>query len=371
MTDSTPWQPDNFYSACLEGDLKKARETITYPSLNQGDTDGNTPLHIVSSKGYTELVQLLFQYHADRTLKNKAGLTAEQMAKDDDIKNLFKGQIRPETDVEHFVDSTNDFVDSTNEVEWFDNCKNAYRIANENREHMKRWLLQVPLKKLLEEIDIGYIDKIEFPNQKCKEQIQDCLKLVIEYEQPIGLICAYNSTGTDFSRILNYDLAKIGSNFRFLSTQNLFNSGYLDNEAPKGLGQHIFAAILINHPIFDPYFKTGTTYRGMSMTRGELEKYKEGDIVLTRSFLSTSEDENVAKLFIPYDGKEKIPAMCIYKVINPRSSLYIEELSIFDSEKEVLIVPFSVFRVTKIDGVGNNENRPVIINLEECDSNIL
>jgi hypothetical protein len=364
MTDSTPWQPDNFYSACLEGDLKKARETITYPSLNQGDTDGNTPLHIVSSKGYTELVQLLFQYHADPTLKNKAGLTAEQMAKDDDIKNLFKGQMRPKTDVEHFVDSTN-------EVEWFDNCKNAYRIANENREHMKRWLLQVPLKKLLEEINVGYIDKIEFPNQTCKEQIQDYLKLAIEYEQPAGLIYAYSSGGTGFCTKLNYDLAEIGSNFRFLSTQNLSNSGYLDNEAPKGLGQHIFAAILMNHPIFDPYFKTGTTYRGMSMTRGELEQYKEGDIVLTRSFFSTYEDENVAKLFIPYDEKEKIPAMCIYKVINPRSSLYIEELSNFPAEKEVLIVPFTVFRVTKIDGINNNENRAVIINLEECDSNVL
>jgi hypothetical protein len=364
MIDPTRWQPDNFYSACLEGDLKKARETVTYLSLNQADTDGNTPLHIVSSKGYTELVQLLFRYHADRTLKNKAGLTAEQMAKDDDIKNLFKIQKRPKTDSEHLVGSTI-------EIEWLDNYKNAYRIAYENREHMKRWLLKVPLKKLLEEIEIGYIDKIQFSSQKCKEQIQDYLKLAIEYEQPAGLIRAYSSSGTDFSRILNYDLAEIGSNFRFLSTQNLFNSGYLDNEAPKGLGQHIFAAILINHPIFHPYFKTGTTYRGMNVTRGELEQYKEGDIVLTRSFLSTSEDENMAKLFIPYNEKEKIPAMCIYKVINPRSSLYIEGLSIFNSEKEALIVPFAVFRVTKIDGINNNENRPVIINLEECDSNIL
>jgi hypothetical protein len=370
MIDPTRWQPDNFYSACLEGDIKKARETVTYLSLNQADTDGNTPLHIVSSKGYIELVQLLFRYHADRKLKNKAGLTAEQMAKDDDIKNLFKGQIRPKTDAEHFVGSTV-------EIEWLDNYKNAYRIAYENREHMKRWLLKVPLKKLLEEIDIGYIDKIEFSNQTCKEKIQDYLKVAIDFEQPIGLIYAYTSGGTGLCSKLNYDLAEIGSNFRFLSTQNLFNSGYLDNEAPKGLGQHIFAAILINHPIFHPYFKTGTTYRGMSMTRGELEQYKEGDIVLTRSFLSTSKDENIAKIFMPGNNNKKkadekeLPVMCIYKVINPRSSLYIEESSNFPEEKEVLIVPFAVFRITKIDGVSNNENLPVIINLEECDSNVL
>jgi hypothetical protein len=292
------------------------------------------------------------------------------MAKDDDIKNLFKVRMRPITDVEHFVGSTV-------EIEWLDNYKNAYRIAYENREHMKRWLLKVPLKKLLEEIDIGYIDKIQFSSQEFKEQIQDYLKLVIEYEQPIGLIGVYSSGEACFCTKLNYDLAEIGSNFRFLSTQNLFNSGYLDNEAPKGLGQHIFAAILMNHPIFHPYFKTGTTYRGMCMTPGELEQYKEGDIVLTRSFLSTSKDENVAKFFMPDDDnkkqadEEKLPVMCIYKVVNPRSSLYIEELSNFPDEKEVLIVPFAVFRITKIDGVSNNENLPVIINLEECDSNVL
>jgi hypothetical protein len=369
MINSTIWQPDGFYSACLEGDLKKARETVTYSSLNQVDTDGNTPLHIVSSKGYIELVQLLFRYHADRTVKNKAGLIAEQMAKDDEIKNLFKPQIRPKTDSKHFVGSMA-------EVEWLDNYKNAYRIAYENREHMKRWLLKVPLKKLLDEIDIGYIDKMEFPKQTSKEQIQDYLKIAIDYEQPAGLIHAYSSA-TGLCTKLNYDLAEIGSNFRFLSTQNLFNSGYLDNEAPKGLGQHIFAAIIINHPIFNPYFKIGTTYRGMSITRGELAQYKEGDIILTRSFLSTSEDENVAKIFMPGNDKkkqadeEKLPVMCIYKVVNPRSSLYIKELSRFQEEKEVLIVPFVVFRITKIDGVSNNENRAVIINHEECDSNVL
>jgi hypothetical protein len=155
-------------------------------------------------------------------------------------------------------------------------------------------------------------------------------------------------------------------------TQNLFNSGYLDNEPPKGLGQHIFAAILINHPYFQPYYHTGTTYRGMNITPDELAQYKVDSIVLTRSFLSTSKNEIVAEMFkdatgpltVNADGKQ--PVRCVYKVINPRSSLDIETMSFIPDEREVLILPFVVFRITAVD-----MNSPITIYLEEFDSNKL
>jgi hypothetical protein len=256
---------------------------------------------------------------------------------------------------------------------------------------MKRWLLKVPLRKLLDEIDTGYIDKMKLSNEKCKQDLKDYLQVVIEWENLVGLVIAYTSGGTGFCTKLNYDLAEIGSNFRFLSTQNLFNSGYLDNEAPKGLGQYIYAAILINHPVFQAYHHKGITYRGMSLTPAELAEYDENQIIMTRSFLSTSKDQNLAKIFLPGSGDKKqptnqgtkIPVMCIYEVINPRTSLDIENLSIFQEEKEVLIVPFAVFQIIKIDGVVKNSNNqiikiegaektePVTIYLRECDSNLL
>ena len=67
----------------------------------------------------------------------------------------------------------------------------------------------------------------------------------------------------------------------------------MDNEAPKGLGEHIFAAILIHHPFFKADYRSNiTTYRGMSISEDELKQYKIDDIVMTRSFLSTSLDKN-------------------------------------------------------------------------------
>ena len=324
MIDSTSWQPNPFYLACSEKNIQKARQTARYVYLNEADNDRNTPLHIACRNGDIELVKLLFRYRADRTIKNKQDLTAEQMATTDEIKQLFKNQTRPKTESDHFGTTEPD-------VEWMDNYKNAYRIAYENREHMKRWLLKVPLKKLLDEIDIGYIDKMEFSSDKCKQEIKDYLQMVIDYEQPAGLITAYTTGGTCFCTKLNYDLAEIGSNFRFLSTQNLFNSGYLDNEAPKGLGAHIYAAILSNHSIFQSRYHTGITYRGMSLTPNGLAQYKINDIVLTRSLLSTSKVKQKAELFLATTGNQNQPnsidgeisVMCVYQVIKSSiKSLY-------------------------------------------------
>ncbi len=173
---------------------------------------------------------------------------------------------------------------------------------------------------------------------------------------------------------LNRDLAEIGSNFRFLSTQNLFNSGYLDNEAPIGLGQHIFAAILINHPHLQPYYHTGTTYRGMNITLDDLKEYEKGKIVMTRSFLPTSKSQDVAEIFIKYDDINHPPVMCIYKIIQQRSSLAIEEISLVSGEEEVLIIPFVVFEVKEhrdIEIIREGKHRRITeIVLEECPSNL-
>ena len=131
----------------------------------------------------------------------------------------------------------------------------------------------------------------------------------------------------------------------------------------------------------------------MRITRDKLKEYNEGDIVMTRSFLSTSEMKEVAMHFLGApnnhdevqsikdnerqlgDGEEKQSVMCIYKVIYPRSSLDITELSVFDQEKEVLIAPFAVFQIMKIEDVCmdiGGKNYPIkVIHLKECDSTLV
>ena len=367
MEDSSPPVWATFYSACYNGDFKTVQQMMAPSTVDMTDSDGNTALHIASSKGFTEIVQILLRYHALRTIKNEDGKTAEELATKEEIKALFEAAIRPETDSQRFVAEEPD-------VEWIDTYKNAYRIAYENLEHMKRWLLKVPLIKLLDEILNGYIDKISFKSEDGKKRLKEYIQDSIVLEDPLGVAQAYTFPGVPFYKILNHDLAEIGSNFRFLSTQNLFNSGYLDNEAPKDLGQHIFAAILINHPRFQPYYHTGTTYRGMNITPDDLKEYEKGKIVMTRSFLSTSKKRDMAELFISYNDIDRPPVMCIYKIIQQRSSLAIAPLSEIPGEDEVLIVPFVVFEIKEHqDAEIIREGKPcriTEIELEECASNL-
>ncbi|CAF1569095.1 unnamed protein product [Rotaria sp. Silwood1] len=367
MTDSSSLTQSVFYMACCNNNLKTALENFKPSEVNKIDADGNTVLHIASSRGYIDIVRFLLRYHAPRTIRNNNGLIAEQLAMNEEIKMLFNVNVRPKSDSDYFVATTSD-------VEWVDTYNNADRISYENLEHMKRWVLKVPLQKLLDEIYNGYINKL----QKLDEKQQEAIKDLTKKEIPKGLIKAYTCPSISFYKILNEDLAEVGSDFRFLSTQNLINSGYLDNEAPKGLGQHIFAAIIINHPYFRPFYWTGTSYRGMNVTQHDLKEYDKDNIVMTRSFLSTSKDPIVVECFLDldtnHDYDNRIPVICTYEVKDPGSSLDINTISFIENEDEVLILPFVVFRVTekRDDEInrGNSMHRVIRIKLEERVRNV-
>ena len=302
MTDLSSWT--DFYKACCKGNLEEARKTITRSVIDNIDFDGNTALHIASKEGHSDIVHLLLRYHASRAIKNSSGKTAEDVAVAAEIRELVKASLEstkqptPSDLTSNSISSESNtkasyFVATETDIEWLDNYENAHRIAYENYGHMKRWILKVPLKKLLHEMVTGYIDQLKSLNEDQRKKLKDYIKEdtldgYIEEDNLKGLVKAYTLPSFSFHEILNKDLAEIGSNFRFLSTQNLFKYGYLDNEAPKELGQHIFASILINHSFFQPYYHTGTSYRGMNITHNDLEEYKNENIVMTRSFLSTS-----------------------------------------------------------------------------------
>ena len=148
IKDSAAHQPTTFYLACVDNDLETARETIKPSLIDQIDPNRDTVLHIACSKGYTELVEVLLRFHPSQTIQNKQGLTAEQVAANDEIRGLFQVRKRPESDSNHFVATAT-------EIEWLDSYKNAYRISHENRELMRRWLLKISFQKLLDEIETG------------------------------------------------------------------------------------------------------------------------------------------------------------------------------------------------------------------------
>ena len=334
------------YDACCNNDWTTLRENLIISGINTPlDDQGNTALHIATRQGYPDIIRLLLRYHASRTVSNNEGKTPEQMTSDDAITKLYQIPYRPPANT-----TENRFVADKLEVEpieWLDSYRNAYRISYENHEHMKRWITKVPLKKLLEEIDKGYIDKLDFPLEETRTNIKTQLQYAIEENNPLPLAMVYTGTSKLCTR-LNNDLAKLGSDFRFVSTR----LDYPDNEPPKDLGQYIYASLLVNHIVFRSYRHVSTTFRGMNITLQDLEAYAMGKIIITRSFLSTSKNRHTAEFFLGFDDiSNRPPVICIYKVSNPRSSLWVESFSSFPEEEEVLIVPFIAFEITAVKQV--------------------
>lgn len=334
------------YDACCNNDWTTFRENLIISDINTSlDDQGNTALHLATRHGQPDIIHLLLRYHANREVLNNEGKTPEQMTSDNTVLKLYQIPVRPLPSA-----TENQFVAKELEVEpieWLDSYRNAYRISFENHEHMKRWITKIPLKNLLEAIDENYIDKLDFPAEKTRTAIKKQLQYAIEENNPLPLAMIYTGTSKLCTR-LNKDLAKLGSDFRFVSSR----LDYPDNEPPKDFGQYIYASLLINHTVFQIYRHASRTFRGMIITSQDLKAYEMKKVVITRSFLSTSKARDVAELFLGFtDTINYPPVMCIYNVSNPRSSLCIESFSDFADEQEVLIVPFIAFEITAVTDV--------------------
>ena len=87
------------HHACSKGNIFTAKALINdFPLLmHYTDDHGDSPLHSSSLLGQTESVRLLlFDYHASIFIRNKAGKTALDLAKDDSIKKIFKEYMKSE-----------------------------------------------------------------------------------------------------------------------------------------------------------------------------------------------------------------------------------------------------------------------------------
>lgn len=357
------------YNACCNNDYDTFRGNLVVSSIDAAlDDQGNTALHIATREGQEEIVRLLLRYHALRTVLNNEGKTAMQMTSNDAILKFYQTAYRTLEDVK----AENPYVGNESEVEsieWLDSYRNAYRISYENHEHMKRWITKVPLKKLLEEIRDNYIGKLVFPNPETQTDIKTQVEYGIEENNPMPLAIVYTGA-SGFCTRLNTDLAKLGSDFRFISTR----LDYPDNEPPKDLGQYIYASLLINHTIFRPYRHASKTFRGMTVTPEDLAVYAPSKIVITRSFLSTSKQRPVAEFYLGLTDIIKFPPIiCIYNILNHQSSLCLESFSNFPEEEEVLIVPFIAFEITTVTEItfkwGGKDYPMKQIELVECGPN--
>ncbi len=106
----------------------------------------------------------------------------------------------------------------------------------------------------------------------------------------------------------------------------------------------------------------------MMITNNDLGQYKIGKRILTKTFSSSSKQLRVALRFLRKnrDAGARLSAICIYEIRNQRTALDIEHISVYPEEEEVLILPYSAFKI--IDIQQNKDKTPrVEIQLRECE----
>lgn len=340
MTSTIPRSStvSEFYNACRNGLIDKVREQLPSMSLKEIDevqANGSTALHAACYYGHKEIVKLLLERGASRSIPNDHKCLPYDEAETEEIKKLFLRQ-----SVTRFSD------DGSGHIDWMKCDTAAEKLAYDYRFRHKGF---------------GWKSKnIDYRIKHIKEHMchadQERISLFLDQAQtdPHSLLRAYTYE-SDFYIQLNQDLATRhydqGTNF----------------------GITYFIDFVYNYSAFDSLSFKGKVYRGMCITHDDLKQYSVGGKVMNKAFMSTTKDRSIAEAFATkgsssrekqHGGHVKLSALCTYEIINDRTGLNIENISEYSMEKEVLVGPYTPFIIKTIRQVTSNY---VEIDLRECE----
>ncbi|CAF4646746.1 unnamed protein product, partial [Rotaria sp. Silwood2] len=270
------------------------------------------------------------------------------------------------------IPNSNRLVTQIGAIEWTLIDEEAVDKAIEERRIIKS-LYEDKVKTssiaiMFQRIEKNYVDKI-LNTVGGIEIVRHFFQKATREKDPKWLITAYTAE-TDYYRVLNTEIAN--------------GSGTCQNE------RRYIIALISHHDSLEKYTFTGNSYRVMHISNHEIERYRVGCLTMTKSFVSSSIDRNIIELLSwrhedarrlefgktqrkNVDGQEiKSWVICRYHIKHRRTALHIEEISQYAHEGEVLIMPYSVFKVTKIDtdvklSFVQNVSHVTEIQLEECD----
>ncbi|CAF1389229.1 unnamed protein product [Adineta steineri] len=320
--------------------VKRLLETITLEQIDQLEPNGSTALHAACYHGHSEIVKLLLDAGADRSIHNKHQFLPFDEAKNDEIKQLF-----------FHIPNNNRLVSSTGAIEWELIDDDVLDKAAEERLCIKCLYDNAAgvttLPRMFEKIENNYINRVLI-NFKGIENIKRFFRKATEEQDPRWIIKAYTAE-TDFYKALNIEIACGATNAQ--------------NE------RRYIIALLYHHPILDQLAFIGNAYRVVKINSDDLDKYQVDCSSMTKSFLSTSIDEKIAAWFLCQqevtsmqnnNNEERVKVdgtiikswiMCKYIIKHHRTALHIENISQYTSEGEILIMPYTVFKINKIKKV--------------------
>ncbi|CAF0901351.1 unnamed protein product [Rotaria sordida] len=328
----------DLYVACCKGDIAVVERLLPVTSLkalNHVEPDGNTCLHAASSRGYKNIVRLLLTKGACRRVQDRDGRSPLDAARTGEVARLFARSA--EASQQRFSTSP------AQQPEW--------QFANDNAESFSRafhWgcIKDRGIKKTVKKIQKAHV--LDEDRSAATEVVENYFKDALEEKNPLHLLKAY-TVESSFYKQLNREMATGSSRKVF--------------EKLRGKWTGYYTGIIAKNPAFDRFRFSGQTYRGMEITRSDYAQYEIGTALSNKSFQSTSKSWKIAKGFAcpSHPRPERLPVVIIFTIADRRSALSIEEISEFQNEEEVLILPGTLFIVASI----NQDQVPYEIELEQ------
>ena len=318
-----------FYIACRNGDLDTVEQllpTMTLDEINQIEPNGTTSLHAACYFSRPQIVKLLLDRGALRTIRNNYGCTPYDEAATEQVKELFA---RPFADVQTRV-STDLLLEQT--IEWVSVEYGRYGWLN------KTCIYNKDVDTAVDSI----INDEQFHDVSTTHKIEYFLNKARQTRDVKWLIQAY-SADVNFCQTVNKALAS-----RSIRVNPFSDEKNIDP----------FVSIFLHHNALKQYRYTGKCYRGIKLSTKEFEEnYKVGRTLLIKPFMSTSKSRRIAEQFATAASSNLRPlsVLCIYTIPDRTLSyrdnvvLNISSISEYPLEEEVLILPFTSVQIRSVN----------------------
>lgn len=377
---------DSLYKLCKENKIEEVRYILPSISnknlINQIQTStGSTCLHVACYYGHENMVEILLDYGAVSSIRNlRHNLTPYEETYADNIRQLFdKGR-----DLFSYNNNNNPYIEwAIVDADLLDKRRRFRELIDVYKSYDSHNLISKVIAEFihyyLNEYLMNHNNNAEHQqDQITREQIkniEEYFREAIEKKDYLTyFIKAYTFTN-DFHRVLNKHLALYILDY--FDESKIFSSTY----RLVNCLAHI-VTLLIHHPNLSQYRYRGFCYRGMRITQNDLNQYRSNQHMLNRSFLSTSVNRQVAEMFAGEGQQSKMrftpqnqsalqySCLCRYLIKQDSTAIDVQTLSMRPEEEEVLILPFTVFKVVTIKRhYPDNLTAPISveIELEECE----
>lgn len=366
------------YQACREGDVKRVR--ILLPKYSPADlnrqetsTSGNTCLHIAAANGHDEIVKLLLKHGCYRSrILNNQSQSAYNLAaankestrvlflRQDQTNSLFESSSRfTEQNPSDCFDIVTADENQTQPEKSPSNERKSPVQTYKTEEEKKHEIEYSASSKAMCQSRFGRFCVNHFHSDEPLDHQtiirrlndlleQDPIKTSDDYIKADDLLKQYEENNHSIDDLLH-----------LYTLETKFYQILREDSLPLAI------PLFMNLTKLKHRYFQGRVYRGMCMSSEQFLTYQtametSGTLLQTTSFSSTSMDRSIAEQFAQINHKNKEGELCVLFIFDfpiacdqainlSRTSPDIPCLSEYENEQEVLILPWTLFQVTRVE----------------------